>query len=146
MWRRVLAVAVVTLMTSCMAQIDSVVTSVDPSGWYGGQPKSLAYANEDTTSLNTLNLIVRFDSRLTDSRLRMNVSVITPDSLTLTEQVTVAIPRRRGDVTRSTVAVEPFRAHAQLARRGTYRFEIEPLQPIFGVTGVGIKIENEEQD
>ena len=134
------------LLVGCMARIDSVVTSVDPKGWYSGQPKGLIYTNEDTTALNTLSIIVRYDKRLIDSHLRMSVSVITPDSLTMTEEVVVAVPMRRGDVSRSTIAVEPFRRHAQLPHKGTYLFEIEPSQAIFGVTGIGIEIKNEEQD
>lgn len=146
MWRKALIIIVAALLSGCLAEIDSVATSVDPSGWYSGQPKSLAFANEDTTALNTMSVIVRFDKRLTDSRLRMNIKIMTPDSLTMTEEVIVAVPMRRGDVSRSTIAVEPFRRHAQLPRKGTYLFEIEPSQAIFGVTGIGIEIKNEEQD
>lgn len=143
MWRKGLIIIAAALLAGCLAEIDSVATSVDPSGWYSGQPKMLAFDNSDTTALNTMSLIVKYDNRLTDKNLRLNVKVITPDSLTLTETVEVAVPTRRGDVSRSTVAVEPFRRHAQLARTGIYRFEIEPTRPIFGLTGIGIEIKNE---
>lgn len=146
MWRKALIITTAALMIGCIAEIDSVATSVDPTGWYSGQPKSLTFANEDTTALSTMSLIVKYDNRLIDKNLRLNVTVITPDSLTLTEEVKVAVPMRRGDVSRSTIAVEPFRRHAQLARTGIYRFEIEPTHPIFGLTGIGIEIKNEEQD
>ncbi len=146
MWRKALIITTAALMIGCIAEIDSVATSVDPTGWYSGQPKSLAFANEDTTALSTMSLIVKYDNRLIDKNLRLNVTVITPDSLTLTEEIKVAVPMRRGDVSRSTIAVEPFRRHAQLARMGIYRFEIEPTHPIFGLTGIGIEIKNEEQD
>ncbi|MBQ2414019.1 MAG: hypothetical protein II315_03750 [Rikenellaceae bacterium] len=131
------------LLVGCMARIDSVVTSVDPKGWYSGQPKGLIYTNEDTTALNTLSIIVRYDNRLIDSHLRMSVSVITPDSLTMTEEIKIAIPVRRDDSNRATIAIEPFRRHAQLSRVGDYRFELEPSQSIIGITGIGIEIKNE---
>lgn len=146
MWRKVLIIIMAALMVGCIAEIDSVATSVDPAGWYSGQPKSLAFTNDDTTALNTMSLIVKYDKRLTNNSLRLNVTVITPDSLTLTEEVKVAVPMRRGDVSRSTIAVEPFRRHAQLPQMGTYRFEVEPTHPIFGLTGIGIEIKNEKQD
>ena len=146
MWRKVLIIIIAALMVGCIAEIDSVATSVDPAGWYSGQPKSLAFTNDDTTALNTMSLIVKYDKRLTNNSLRLNVTVITPDSLTLTEEVKVAVPMRRGDVSRATIAVEPFRRHAHLARTGIYRFEIEPTHPIFGLTGIGIEIKNEKQD
>ena len=75
--------------------------------------------------------------------LDSNIAIIMD---TMTEEVVVAVPMRRGDVSRSTIAVEPFRRHAQLPHKGTYLFEIEPSQVIFGVTGIGIEIKNEEQD
>lgn len=146
MWRKALIITAAALMVGCIADINSVATSVDPEGWYSGQPKSLSFVNDDTTALNTLSLIVRFDKRLEDSHLRVKVKVNTPDSLTMTEEVKVAIPVRRGDVSRSMITVEPFRAHAQLPKMGTYHFEIEPTHPIFGVTGIGIEVRNEEQD
>lgn len=144
--KRLISMAIAAiLLVGCMARIDSVVTSVDPKGWYSGQPKGLIYTNEDTTALNTLSIIVRYDKRLTDSDLRMSVSVITPDSLTMTEEVTVAIPVRRDDDNRASVTVEPFRRHAKLSRIGDYHFEIEPSQAIFGITGIGIEIKNESE-
>lgn len=146
MWRKALVIIASALLVGCIAEIDSVATTIDPQGWYSGQPKSLAFTNEDTTALNTLSLIVKFDKRLNDNRLHLNIKVMTPDSLTMTDKVEVALPTRRGDVSRSTIAVEPFRRHAQLIHKGVYRFEIEPTQPIFGVSGIGIEIKNEEQD
>ncbi len=143
--RLITIVAATTLLVGCMAQIDSVVASVDPKGWYSGQPKGLTFTNTDTVALNTLSIIVRYDQRLTDSDLRMSVSVITPDSLTMTEEVTVAIPVRRDDDNRASVTVEPFRRHAKLSRIGDYHFEIEPSQAIFGITGIGIEIKNESE-
>lgn len=144
--KRLISMAIAAiLLVGCMARIDSVVTSVDPKGWYSGQPKGLIYTNEDTTALNTLSIIVRYDKRLTDSDLRMSVSVITPDSLTMTEEVKIAIPVRRDDANRATIAIEPFRRHAQLSCVGDYRFEIEPSQAIIGITGIGIEIKNEDE-
>ncbi len=146
MWRKWLIICATVLFTGCLSEIDSVATSIDPSGWYSGQPKSLTFTNADTSALNTMSLIVKYDNRLIDKHLRLNIKVITPDSLTLTEEVRVSVPIRRGDVSRSTIAVEPFRRHAQLAQMGIYRFEIEPTHPIFGLTGIGIEIKNEKQD
>lgn len=144
--KRLISMAIAAiLLVGCMARIDSVVTSVDPKGWYSGQPKGLTFTNSDTVALNTLSIIVRYDQRLTDSDLRMSVSVITPDSLTMTEEVTVAIPVRRDDDNRASVTVEPFRRHAKLSRIGDYHFEIEPSQAIFGITGIGIEIKNESE-
>lgn len=146
MWREALIIIAAAMLVGCLAEIDSVATSVDPTGWFSGQPKTLAFTNADTTALNTMSVIVKYDKRLTDKRLRLNVKVITPDTLTLTEEVEVAVPMRRGDVSRSTIAVEPFRRHAQLHKEGVYHFEIEPSQAIFGVTGIGIEITNEKND
>lgn len=144
MWRKGLIIIAAMLLMGCLAEIDSVATSVDPSGWYSGQPKMLAFDNSDTTALNTMSLIVKYNKQLTTNNLQLNIKVLTPDSLTMTETVEVSVPTRRGDVSRSTVAVEPFRCHAQLARMGIYRFEIEPTHPIFGVTGIGVEIKNEK--
>ena len=146
MWREALIIIAAAMLVGCLAEIDSVATSVDPTGWFSGQPKTLAFTNADTTALNTMSVIVKYDKRLTDKRLRLNVKVITPDTLTLTVEVEVAVPMRRGDVSRSTIAVEPFRRHAQLHKEGVYHFEIEPSQAIFGVTGIGIEITNEKND
>lgn len=146
MWRKALIIIVAAMLVGCLAEIDSAATSVDPAGWYSGQPKTLAFTNADTTALNTMSVIVKYDKRLTDTRLQLNIKVITPDSLTLSEQVEVAVPMRRGDVSRSTIAVEPFRRHAQLHKEGVYHFEIEPSQAIFGVSGIGIEIKNENND
>ena len=66
MWRKALIIIVAALLSGCLAEIDSVATSVDPSGWYSGQPKSLAFANEDTTALNTIQTrisIMSLDTR-----------------------------------------------------------------------------------
>ncbi len=146
MWRKALIIIAAAMLVGCLAEIDSVATSVDPTGWYGGQPKALAFANADTTALNTMSVIVKYDKRLIDKRLQLNVKIITPDSLTLTEEIEVAVPMPRGDVSRSAVTVEPFRSHAKLHKEGTYHFEIEPAQAIFGVTGIGIEIKNENND
>lgn len=146
MWRKALIIIATAMLVGCLAEIDSVATSVDPTGWYSGQPKSLAFTNADTSALNTMSVIVKYDKRLIDKRLQLNITIITPDSLTLTEEVEVAVPMHRGDVSRSTIAVEPFRRHAKLQKEGTYHFEIEPSQAIFGVTGIGIEIKNENND
>ena len=146
MWRKALIIIAAAMLVGCLAEIDSVATSVDPTGWYSGQPKALAFANADTTALNTMSVIVKYDKRLIDKRLHLNVKIITPDSLTLTEEVEVAVPMPRGDVSRSAVTVEPFRRHAKLHKEGTYHFEIGPAQAIFGVTGIGIEIKNENND
>lgn len=145
MKRALLVVAVAVLAVGCMARVDSVVASVDPAGWYGGERKTLLYTNDDTLSLRTLKIVLRYDKRFTGCDLRLDVTVLTPDSLRAEERIEIAVPPRRGDATRDSETIQPFRMHARLAAEGDYRFEIAPAVGVEGVTAVGIEISKEER-
>ncbi len=144
MKRAIVAAAVAVIAAGCMARIDSVVASVNPAGWSSGEGKTVVYTNDDTVSLRTLKIVLRYDKRFAGRDLRLGITVLTPDSLRAEERIEIAVPSRRGDVSRDSETVEPFRMHARLSALGDYRFDISPVNGVEGVTAVGIEISKEE--
>jgi len=126
---------------------------VDPLRWgpgtQGGSEEQAAvrYANRDTVSLYDLMLVVDYDRSGPADRFTIDITTLTPDSLTLTEAVEVWIDRsgsgnRRYDGfgnRRYGESRVPYRTAVRLRRVGKYRFSLAPDRELCGIRAVGLE-------
>jgi len=120
---------------------------VDPLHWRQGEQVSVRYVNSDTVSLYDLALVVDYDNRGSTDHFILEITTLTPDSLTMTEQVEVWIDRSRPGSGRfqglggrhyGELRI-PYRIAVRLRREGEYYFLLAPDRPLSGVRAIGLE-------
>ncbi len=132
------ATALVWAICACSSPNYSYVTAVRSHDWT--EPAKIAYDNSDTTSINDIELILRYDNRLQYDAVPLQIKVIAPDSTLFEEHRTIKLCRTQTAAARRMVDVAAYRTGARLAQQGRYIFEIMPLAPLTGVEAVGVNI------
>lgn len=121
----------------CVSTHTERMTDVNPEGWARQEPATVVWNNEDTVSLRDIQLLVRYDGRAANQRLTFDMEVITPDTLSYSELLTVYLPENK----RNGECVIPYRKDALLNRKGVYVFRISTAASgVKGVEAVGINV------
>jgi hypothetical protein len=143
MLRALFAVVVVVLTVACRGEQHSVEVHDQPTtGWEGVE--EFTFVNEDTLSMREIAVVLRYDRREVVDTLPINIVTISPDSLVLSENMTLRIPRL-GDM-RPAEQSFPYRRGVVLQRSGEYRFRIKPRALAKGVGSVGLLITNQSEE
>lgn len=125
-----------------MAAHRAVVTDVDSRAW--SDTAQLTLLNEDTLGLSDLRFFLRYNERFTIDTLSVTVVVLSPDSLCVSERVTLHVRRGIGPVSMPREADIPYRDRVRFARRGEYRVCIVPDTSVRGIEAVGLHLINSE--
>ncbi|MBP3455601.1 MAG: hypothetical protein J6K38_04985 [Alistipes sp.] len=133
------AAACAVWLASCSSGGTTVeMHDMDDLRW--SEAAQISVDNDDTLSMRTLSVVVRYNRRLQPDSVCVDIATLTPDSLRLEERFTLHIPPT--DEVRPVERVFPYRRHARLMRQGTYRFTITPSDEIAGIESVGLMIDN----
>lgn len=128
-------------LTACNSGSVSLSAPVDPCGWSRGEEKRVVLLNADTVSMRNLYVFVAYDHMMYSDGLTLQVSVTSPDFLTFTDTVRIAVeaPERNGKM---NVSRRLYRSDAVLDRMGEYSFSFRHVQgePVKGIRAVGIEI------
>lgn len=131
------------LLAACKNEGVSVGAPVDPRGWNYGEEKTVVYMNTDTISLRQLSVFVVRDAGWKVEELDLEVTVVTPDSLAMTE--TVPIIRKSSESSRRLNTVsQVYRCDVVFNKIGEYRFALghHVAEPVRGIRAVGIEIKD----
>ncbi|MBR5863280.1 MAG: hypothetical protein IKY76_01850 [Alistipes sp.] len=139
----IVACSMSLLLSACRVEPDMVVMSdVDVNGW--SECTTLTYNNRLTEQCD-LNIMLHINNRFSKESIALEITTLTPDSLRLTEQVTLPIDFKWEQPTATTADITlPYRRNVTLRCEGDYVWQITPLESIDGVEAVGInfKINN----
>ncbi len=130
------------VMCSCLSRHTELMTEVNPAGWHPGKPAVITYDNDDTLSRRTIDLLVRYRGNKFGP-LDLDITTLTPDTLTLTERVTIAGIAQDAGAYQECEA--RYRTGVVLLQKGNYSFKIAPASVrLKGVTAVGVRISRQD--
>lgn len=130
------------LLCGCIASHRSVATDVDSGAWR--DTAQLTFRNEDTLGLSDLHFFLRYNDRFTGDTLPVEVIVLSPDSLRVSERVTLRIRRMAGPASMAHEAKIPYRRRIRFSRKGAYRVLVVPDTTVRGIEAVGIHLTNSD--
>lgn len=136
------------LLTGCVGVSNSESVAVNPVGWGRSELKTVVFENRDTLSPRDIVLFVTHENDFSErsGSFTLDITTVTPDSLSYTEQLlfTDAVRQRCGNG--YTVSSKIYRSHALLGSVGEYRFTIghNEIIPLRGVRAVGVEVANIE--
>ena len=134
----VLTVFLSLLCVSCLAPQNTAMVAVDMRGW--SEPATILFENEDTLSLRSLDISIRYNREFAESKLPLKLKVLSPDGRFFEESLTFTLKRPyRASVVSVSESV-PYRADVTLAMKGTYIVVFEPHSEIEGVEAIGVEI------
>ncbi|MBR5206709.1 MAG: hypothetical protein IKW52_06030 [Alistipes sp.] len=143
MLKTLFVVVGVVLMVACRGEQRSVEVHDQPTtGWECVE--EFSFVNDDTLSMREIAVVLRYDRKDVVDTLSLNIVTISPDSLVLSENMTLRIPRL-GDM-RPAEQSFPYRRGVVLQRRGEYRFRLTPSVKAEGVGSVGLLITNQSEE
>ncbi len=135
------AAATMFVLAGCIAPQSVVMSDVDPQGW--SEPLTLAVRNDDTLSLRTLSVVLRYNGNFRCDSLPLDISVLLPDAGRFAEEVVLRPEYPYSPAAVSAIENIAWRRRSTLGQSGWYLFTIRPLQPVCGVEAVGVNIEKE---
>lgn len=133
------AVATILAVVGCIAPQTVVMCDVDPQGW--DKPVMLTVRNDDTLSLRTLSVVLRYNGDFRCDSLPLGMSVSLPDAGQFAEGIVLRPEYPYSPAAVSATENIVWRRRSTLGQSGWYLFTIRPLQPVRGVEAVGINIE-----
>ena len=137
------ALVVVLLIVACRGE-QRVVEVHDQPAECWEEVEEFTFVNDDTLSLRDIAIVLRYNRREVTDTLSLNIVTISPDSLVLSEDMTLRIPRL-GDM-RPAEQSFPYRRSVVLQRRGEYRFRLTPRAKAEGIGSVGLLITNQSEE
>lgn len=129
------------VVAGCIAPQSVVMSDVDPQGW--SEPLTLAVRNDDTVSLRTLSVVLRYNGNFRCDSLPLDVSVSLPDAGRFTEEIVLRPEYPYSPAAVSATENIAWRRRSTLGQRGWYLFTIRPAWTVRGIEAVGINIEKE---
>lgn len=136
---KVAVVALVAVVVSCGRDNYVDMVAVDPHSWQN--QVSIIYDNQDTVSLATISVALRYNSNFKSDTLAVMLHTSLPDVYQCQERVTLHLAKEyaASAVVRSESV--PYRSSCLLSKKGEYIFTIKPLSAVKGVEAVGIQID-----
>ena len=136
-----LAAAAMIAAAGCIAPQPVVMSDTDPHGW--SEPVTLTVRNDDTLSLRTLSVVLRYNGDFRCDSLPLDIAVSLPDAEQFAEHVVLRPEYPYSPAAVSATENIVWRRRSTLGQSGWYLFTIRPVQPVRGVEAVGINIEKE---
>lgn len=131
---------IAALMAACSTQPDMVVMSdVDNSDW--SDMATVSYLNSELGECD-MSIVLHVNPNFKQKNIALEITMLTPDSLRLTEQVHFNVEHSPQRKTLADTDVEiPYRRNLNLKHKGQYVWQITPSQSIRGVESAGIKFQ-----
>jgi hypothetical protein len=128
------------IFTACNIEPDKVVMcDVHRASWRDAA--TIAY---DNTSIERcdMSVMLHINRSFKAEEVELQITMLTPDSLRYTEQVTLPIKLndKRGAMAATDLEL-PYRHNVELRRKGEYVWQITPVEEIAGVEAVGISFQ-----
>lgn len=128
------------ILCACNIEPDKVVMcDVHRASWRDAA--TIAY---DNTSIERcdMSVMLHINRSFKAKEVALQITMLTPDSLRYTEQVTLPIKLndKRGAMAATDVEL-PYRHNVELRRKGAYIWQITPVEEITGVEAVGISFQ-----
>ena len=128
------------IITACNIEPDKVVMcDVHRASWRDAA--TIAY---DNTSIERcdMSVMLHINRSFKAEEVELQITMLTPDSLRYTEQVTLPIKLndKRGAMAATDLEL-PYRHNVELRRKGEYVWQITPVEEITGVEAVGISFQ-----
>ncbi len=114
--------AICSLMAGCISHHTETVAHVDSRAWSAGQQVSVTLENGDSLSMRNIDILLRFGRDLNTDTLSLNVTVLTPDSVSFTETIAVPVAFEHDGGSRFMEISAPYRKNAVLSKTGSYIF------------------------
>lgn len=130
------------LLGGCIASHRAVVTDVDSRAW--SDTAQLTIPIDDTLHLSDLHFFLRYNDGFTADTLPVGVVVCSPDSLSVSERMTLRIRHSKGPASMAREADIPYRRRVRFSRKGEYRVLVVPDTTVRGIEAVGIHLTNSE--
>ena len=144
---RLIAIAVMALSTwQCSIDKNHVVMEdVSTSGW--DNPVTLHYNLKDQLDseikAENMSVMLRVCHKFKAERLDLEITTMTPDSLSYSEQVSLPVDFEwQGSISRSVEIELPYRREVELRLRGEYIITLRPNSPVEGIESVGINFKS----
>ena len=114
------------------------MTDVNVRSW--SDEATIEHENKDTSNQYDLDIVLHINDRFAANEVELEITMLSPDSLRCTEQVTISVNSQRPDVPTAQAAdiTLPYRRDTKLSSKGNYIFRIKPLKPIVGVEAAGV--------
>ena len=136
-----LAIATMFAAAGCIAPQSVVMADDDPQGW--DKPVTLTVRNDDTLSLRTLSVVLRYNGDFRCDSLPLDIAVSLPDAGQFAEEIVLRPEYPYSPAAVSATENIVWRRRSTLGQSGWYLFTIRPAQPVRGIEAVGIDIEKE---
>ena len=136
--KRIFIALSAVVLVGCLAPENVLMTRVDMRAW--DRFESISYDNDDTLSLRTLNIALRYNSNYKPTTLSMMIIVATPDNRYFEEEVKLQLSHPHRALTVAMTESLPYRDSILLSQRGSYKFSFAPLSEVCGIEAVGIDL------
>lgn len=123
---------------ACDRGVDINMQAVDPQSW--DSPVSVLMQNEDTLSLRSILVAVRYNDNFISDTLTVDIQTSLPDARQCRERVLLNFEHKYKGTAVEVSEVVAYREQAQLNQRGFYIFTITPCRAVKGVEAAGIEI------
>lgn len=126
-----------TALCSCGSSEITLMKDVNIGCW--SDDIAIAFDNEKAGAVYDLDLVLHVNSNYSSKSQQMILSATSPDSLSMSETITVETPliRRAPEASAKDIVI-PYRRGVQMAQRGTYHYTLRPSTPQSGVESAGI--------
>lgn len=133
--------AIYFLMSPVPPKVSMVDT--DEGNWMPGEDVEVRISGHDTIRAYDMRIVLRYDERYRLDSLPLLITVISPDSLTFTENTVIATGLPAGRLRNTAEISAPYRSHNTLARTGTYTFTFSHTlqEAVAGITAIGVMLE-----
>ena len=143
MLRLMVVVVVAAMGIACRGEQRAIEVHDQPTrGWEGVE--EFVFQNDDSLSMREIAVVLRYDRGDVADSVALNILTISPDSLVLSEDMTLRIPRL-GDM-RPAEQSFIYRRGVVLQRKGEYRFRLTPQARVEGVSSVGLLVTNRSDE
>ena len=89
-----------------------------------------------------MSVMLHINRSFKAEEVELQITMLTPDSLRYTEQVTLPVKLYDKHGAMAAIDVElPYRQNVELRRKGAYIWQITPVEEITGVEAVGISFQ-----
>ena len=127
------AAACLALCAACSVEPCRVaMADVDSGSW--DETVTVSYENADTASLYDLSVVLHVVPSFRAEQIALSIEILSPDSMRLTEDVTLATTAADAPPTSYGKDMEaPYRRSVRLKGKGCYTISLTPREPVAGV-------------
>lgn len=136
--RLLIAIFAMFVAIGCTSKSHIDMQPVDVFGW--NRPVSIIYENNDTNTLRTIAIAMRYNSNFDTDTLSVDIHTSLPDVHQCKERVVLHFKHDYHASAVTSSESSPYRHNCLLNQSGCYIFTITPCRTVKGVEAVGIEI------